>query len=324
MKRYERVDLYNIVSKNRKDMIAFLRNEIDKKFNDMKLNSVSSENLIDIVSKMARDGEQQENEKSNERSDEFKEKFGNFCERMLTGRIDDTLWFIILEVHFEIVNIKLNQVQELLRIILTAGMEYFFGKWRNEYKRRYGNPPGPPLFTYEETRRLINWRSQFRSTLIAALLLNDDSLTKKLLSWIDHDLYNVRSREVREDPTDIEYYMLLRCVYCDETLDNEIELKQSIRNQKLCKRNKMLLDCLEMIQERNAKQFTKCFIRYIKHDRKHNFLFSTPDSPRSPAALVDLDSTIIWNLAQRKIEHLAELPEDFMDYIITPATLHLQ
>jgi hypothetical protein len=184
------------------------------------------------------------------------------------------------------------------------------------------SPEGPPYLTVDETRQKIGWVYTFRDGLLAALLLDDRDSVQKMLDWIQIDVCRDKSRSAQTDPSDVEYLMLLGHFFRTGHLDNVDSLKEAVRKGR-CKRTQMLLDCLERIVTKDVKKFVTLFEKYLKHAFKSNLLFSHPDSPRSPAALIDIDACIIWTVALRSGLILPELPDELMDYVIRPQTLGL-
>jgi hypothetical protein len=233
-------------------------------------------------------------------------------------------WGIISYVHFEAISLDKSQVDLALRIITTSLLEYLYGVWRSKYSWHhfiYDSPEGFPYLTVDETRQKISWIYDFRYGLMASLLLDDDSSTTKILDWIQPDVYRFSLRSAQIDPSDVEYLMMFRYVFCGNKSDDVSSLKQAIMSQRRCKRTKMLLGCLESIQENDAKMFSKRFISYMKYAQKSNLMFYEPRSPRSPAALVDIDSCLVWTLASKLGLDLPLLAEELMDYVICPNTV---
>jgi hypothetical protein len=233
---------------------------------------------------------------------------------------------IIDHEHFEVISLDKSQIDLVLKLITSSMLEYLYGDWRSKCSWHYFNydsPEGPPYLTVDETRQKMSWVYRFRYGLLDSLLLDDDSSTTKILDWIQPDVQRDSNRSAQTDPSDVEYLMMFRHVFCGNKSDDVSSLKQAIMSQRRCKRTKMLLGCLESIQENDAKTFLKRFVNYMKHAQKSNLLFYDPRSPRSPAALVDIDSCLVWTLAFKLGLDLPILAEELMDYVICPQTLGL-
>jgi hypothetical protein len=235
-------------------------------------------------------------------------------------------WSIIGYVHYEMVAIEKKQVVQALNVAVQTTLTFLYGKWRTCYS--WNNiicdfPEGPPYLTVDETRQKIGWVYDFRDGLLAALLLDDRDSAQKMLDWIQIDACRDKNRSAQTDPSDVEYLMLLGHFFRTGYLDNVDSLKEAVRKGR-CKRTQMLLDCLERIVTKDVKKFVTLFEKYLKHAFKSNLMFSHPDSPRSPAALTDIDACIIWTVALRSGLTLPELSDELMDYVIRPQTLGLR
>jgi hypothetical protein len=305
MKRYERVRLY----KGGEHAISILNTSQSNA-----LKKLTNEYIAGIMESM---------HKASEGSLYHHIGGHNISDTHLTNIVTEYFWFIASEVHYEAIELPKDSVIQSLRIVVQAILYFLYGKWRTCYSWHNINcysPEGPPYLTVDETRQKIGWVLTFRDGLLAALVLDDRDSAQKMLDWIQVDTCRDKSRIAQTDPSDVEYLMLLGHFFRTGHLDNVVSLKEAVRKGR-CKRTQMMLDCLERIVTKDVKKFVSLFEKYLKHAFKLNLLFSHPDSPRSPAALTDIDASIIWTVALRSGLALPELPDELMDYVIRPQTL---
>jgi hypothetical protein len=306
MKRYERVRLY----KGGEHAISILNTSQSDA-----LKKLTNEYITDIMESMHKASE----------GSLYHPMGHNISDSHLTHIVGEYFCFIVSEVHYEAIELSKDSVIQSLRIAIQAILCFLYGEWRTRYSWHhfiYTSPDGPPYLTVDETRQKIGWVYTFREGLLAALLLNDRDSAQKMLDWVQIDACRDKSRSAQVDPSHVEYFMLLGYFFQTGHLDNVESLKEAVRKGR-CKRTQMLLDCLERIVTKDVKKFVALFEKYLKYAFKSNLLFSHPDSPRSPAALTDIDSCIIWAVALRSGLTLPELPDELMDYVIRPQTLGL-
>jgi hypothetical protein len=74
--------------------------------------------------------------------------------------------------------------RQMLDVIQQLGLTYFFGSWREGYRRF---PHAAPMTASEARRRLL-WAEEFRASLLAALLVSNLDAVAKLATWPGSDI----------------------------------------------------------------------------------------------------------------------------------------
>jgi hypothetical protein len=82
-----------------------------------------------------------------------------------------------LYTHFEISN-NFGRVQDLLHKTIQHANDYFWGSWRHSYERYPGE-----IYHEQECRHNLSWIREYRSALLATLLLDDKDNIRSISRW---------------------------------------------------------------------------------------------------------------------------------------------
>ncbi len=213
------------------------------------------------------------------------------------------LYEILLLNHFQFSH-PFGGMGQYLELLTKLSAQYFSGEWIDATVI-----PDPQRF-----RRKMSWLDLFRIGILASVVLNDREGLRVIASWVDNEF----SRdELDYSQADIDYYVALGKYINHGIMQKSII--DSLMNQRR-KRPRFLIEILEAIDKKDGKQFVKVFTEYHK-------LFDKSECDKDSFLIfknVNLNGSILWNIAKDRLDEMPIFPEGIMDRIITPQSLGLE
>jgi hypothetical protein len=223
------------------------------------------------------------------------------------------LYTILLLEHFQFEH-PFGCVRQYVDMLLTLSQEYFSEKWIDG--KVYGEGECCPIYgkcTLELYRKNMGWMDEFQIGILVALIMDDKKGLHEITQWINGVFCQNEFGYMR---IDIDYNVVLG-KYLNQGHFHE-SLTNSIKNQRR-KRPKFCTEMLEAVDQKDSKRFVKFFIEYHK-------LFDRNECDKETFLLcksVNINGSILWNLASRRGLEDLEFSENIMDRVITPQTLGL-
>jgi hypothetical protein len=214
--------------------------------------------------------------------------------------------FLLLE-HFQFHH-PFGNVSQYLELLIKYSSEFFSGNWIEESCSN-GNITIKP----NDYRKQISWLEPFQRGILATLLWEDKNTLQVIGFWIDKEY---RRDELDYTQADIDFFVTLGG-YLQKYSVNQFVL-ESIKKQSR-RRPRMLAEMLDAIQLQNSDLFSKHFNEYHKY-------FDKNECDKDAFLLyknLNINASIMWNLANLCGLKLPEFPEKIMDRIMTPQSVGL-
>ena len=212
---------------------------------------------------------------------------------------------ILLLEHFQFAH-PFGSVRRYAEMLVKFSREYFNAKWIDNSMTAFGCLP-------DLYKKRMTWLDPFRLGVLVAIMMNDQEGVHEITSWINGEF----SRdELDYTQADIDYYVVLG-KYLNQGVLQKF-LIDSIKNRRR-KRPKYLTEMLEALAQKDSKRFAAFFIEYHK-------LFDKNECDKDAFLLfknVNINGSILWNLAKLRGLEIPEFSENIMDRIITPQSIGL-
>lgn len=180
---------------------------------------------------------------------------------------------------------------------------YFYGPLRDGYKKW---PDEEPLLTREQARAKLEWIRVYRTCLLCALLVDDESSLSRVLAWPDTDL------PVDDDLGDLtamdnKYHIYLAMRLRGDPLAKFEPVAKVVRTGKR-PRAALLLESAEAALVGDEALYAEKLKHVLSNWRKT----LKPDEFR----VVSIEGSILWHVARRRGLALPELPEKLADLVL--------
>jgi hypothetical protein len=207
--------------------------------------------------------------------------------------------------------------------------EYFWGNWRDGYQpcpkivhHPFSGEPfeipeaNRPCYSREDCRNQLSWDDEFIDGLLCAFWTNDLINITKISQWVDSDL--IEDSYFESHIMDAWILIILGKLIHKKTLSGSEFILDKIRNNKR-RRTKLLLDIIQVIDQKNHKDFSKVIINYIK------FFVKNETDPTLPLRFGYMSkiASLLWETARYFEIELPILSEEIMDRIITRESIGL-
>lgn len=185
-----------------------------------------------------------------------------------------------------------------------VAIEYFFGPWRDDFKR-FGYDPYDRL----RARKELPWMNNYRAGLSIAASFSDWASFDRLLEWPGLDLPFDEGVDDRV-PEDCAFHIWLAM-----TLRGQGDLAE-VQRQKVKegsrRRPRMLMATAEAILAGDVEAMRREMTTYLKYYLKNEF------RPKQVDLAVARDANILWHVARRRGMGEVVLPEDVFFLIGRP------
>jgi hypothetical protein len=214
------------------------------------------------------------------------------------------LFFALQIIHIEYKN-HLPEALTLCQKMRNICIDYLFGDWQINTP---WHSSGKLIPTKQDARkRLFDWAEPFALGIMASLLLKDEQALIKFSEFPGTDLKN---NDDDYEIEDIKFLVILANFIRGKPINSIPKLCTLIEKSRH-KRPKIMLACLEAIEQRNAKQFIKHFSVYMKlfYDTERKLL----------GRFISYRGSILWGLA----EYYGLDIEEYKDTLMTVKKLDL-
>lgn len=198
--------------------------------------------------------------------------------------------------HFEF-DLEVADISSYLETLAKGGIIYLYSQEAAKKGKRH-------------------WIEAFCDGVVGALLLDNDQWIKTLAGWVDSSV----RKEYARMPQYGNFCVVLAEFLTKGSITATSKDVQNIR-EKRGSHSKNMLENLEAIANNDSRRFEKLFLRFASAMISKNPYMSDPSPP--PFALIDHDSTLLWNLANRHGLRMPEISDEIMDFVIRPETISL-
>jgi hypothetical protein len=204
-------------------------------------------------------------------------------------------------------------------------VEYFYGDWREGYRRFYYEKPMPR----EYWRYNLNWNPCFRYGLLFTLLSHDKKPLQCIAEWIENDLYYDKDSYSSQEMA----FQLIIAYYIRGKSSNDYSEQVDLINKSHRRFPKMCLAIFDTITKQDISNFEKLICKLVNWHIK-NLIQKYPDKPKlkvnpveyryHPENIISLEASWLWNIALISgMEMPTNLSEEVMDRIVTPQSVGL-
>lgn len=190
----------------------------------------------------------------------------------------------------------LSDWRALARRLPAVAIEYFFGRWRDDFKR-FGYDP----FDRTRARHEMPWTNVYRGGLSIAASFSEWPAFDRLLEWPGLDLPFDEGVDDRT-PEDCAFHVWLAMKLRGDATEAEPQ-RQRIRSGSR-RRPKMLLAIAEALFTGDVAAMQREMTTYLKYYIKNEF------RPKQVDLAVARDANVLWHLARRRGVGEVTLPDD--------------